>query len=102
MWNGNRCNRECNKACNSDDYLNIKNFSYKKHLFDKLVLGCEDEIVNTCETSVIDKKVTCKKNNYLIHTISLVIIKNWYLLLLFVICISFYYYYYIPFTLTFN
>ena len=61
MWNRNRCNCECNKACNSDDYLNIKNFSYKKHLFDKLVLGCEDEIVNTCETSIIDKKVTCKK-----------------------------------------
>ena len=39
-------------------YLDIKNCSYKKHLLDKLVLLCENEILNTTEASVDDKKVT--------------------------------------------
>ena len=45
-----------------------------KRLFGKLVLECEDEILNTTESSLDDKKVTCGKSNFLIHTISLVII----------------------------
>ena len=39
-------------------YLDIKNCSCKKHLLDKLVLLCENEILNTTEASVDDKKVT--------------------------------------------
>ena len=59
-------------------------------LFVKLVLACEDEILNITAASFDDKKVTCQKCNYLIHTISLVIIC---LLLLVVISISSNYYY---------
>ena len=40
----------------------------QKNLFDKLVLSCEDEILNTTKTSNVDTKVTYK------HTTSLVII----------------------------
>ena len=39
----------------------------------KLVLACEDKILNTTETSLDDKKVTQEKNNCLIHTVSSVI-----------------------------
>ena len=59
-------------------------------LFVKLVLACEDEILNITAASFDDKKVTCQKCNYLIHTISLVIIC---LLSLVVISISSNYYY---------
>ena len=47
---------ECNKACNPDEHLVIKNC-----LIDKVVLACEDEILNITEASIDDKKVTCKK-----------------------------------------
>ena len=59
-------------------------------LFVKLVLACEDDISNITAASFDDNKVTCQKCNYLIHTISLVIIC---LLLLVVISISSNYYY---------
>ena len=55
-----------------------------------MVLACEDGILNTTENSPDDEKVTYKKVNCLIHTISMVII---YLLLLVVISVSCYYYY---------
>ena len=61
----------------------------KKHLFDTLLLACEDEILNTSDTSVDDTKVRCEKSNCLIHTISLVIIC---MLLLTVVSIGCYYY----------
>ena len=35
--------------------------SCEKHLIGKLVIECEDEILNTTETSLDDKKVTWKK-----------------------------------------
>ena len=72
MWNPSVFNCECNKACKIDDYLDIKNCSYEKCLFGKLVLGCEDEI-NTTEIQSKDH-LMIKKNNYLIQTVSLVII----------------------------
>ena len=56
-----------------DKYLDIKNCSCEKSLIDKLVLACEDEILNATENSLDDKKITCKKNTRFIHTISLVI-----------------------------
>ena len=71
------CDSESNKACKIEEYLDTKNCSYEKLLFGKLVLACEDEILNTIETSLDDKKVTCKENNCLIHTISLIIINNY-------------------------
>ena len=39
-----------------DKYLDIKNCS-----IDKLVLACEDEILNATENSLDDKKITLKK-----------------------------------------
>ena len=83
------CDCEYNKACKINEYLDIKNCSRKKRLFGKLVLACEDKMLNTTESSFDDKKVTFLKNNCLIYTISLV---NICLLLLVVISISFYYY----------
>ena len=58
MWNPSTCDFACNKACKTDKYLGITNCSCKKRLFGKLVLKREDEILNTTETSLVDKKVT--------------------------------------------
>ena len=90
MWNSSTCDCGSNKTCKIFEYLDIKNFSGEKYLFDKLGLTCGDEILNTTKASLNRKKVTCEKNNCLILTISLVIIC---LLLLVVISISCYYYY---------
>ena len=57
----------------------------KKHLFGKLALGCEDEILNTKEALLDNKKVTFEKSNCLIHNTSLVII---YFLFTFVVSIG--------------
>ena len=55
------------------------------YLDGKLVVAYEDEILNTAENSLDDKKVTCEKSNCLIHKISLAIIC---FLLLLAICVS--------------
>ena len=78
MWNASTCDCKCNEACKIDEYLDTKNCSCRKRLFGKLMLICEDNVLNTSE------------NNYLIYCISLVIIS---LSLLVVISISCYYYY---------
>ena len=78
MWNPSTGDCEYNKAFKIEEYLDIKNCSCKKRLFVQLLLTCEDEISHTTETSLDDKKVTCKKNNYLVHIISLVIIRLLY------------------------
>ena len=66
-WSSGKDNCMCdcgsNKACKTDEYLDIKNCSCKKCLFGKLALACEDEILNITETSLNDKKVTCEKDN---------------------------------------
>ena len=54
--NPSMCDCQCNKACRIDKYLDIENCSWKKHLFGKLVLAYEDEILNTTETSPDEKK----------------------------------------------
>ena len=43
MWNSSTCDCKCNKACKINKYLDIKTFSYKKGLLDKLALACEDD-----------------------------------------------------------
>ena len=57
-----------------DEYLGIKNCSCEKRLFGKLVIACEDEILNATKTSLVNKKGTPEKNNCLIYTISLIIV----------------------------
>ena len=74
MWNPSTCDFKCNKASIIDVFLDIQSCSCEKCLIDKLVLACEDEILNTTETSLSDKKLLCGKNNCLIHTISVIII----------------------------
>ena len=68
MWNSSICHCECDKACKIGEYLDIKNFLGKKR--GKLVLACEDERLNTTETtvkdlsyltSISDKKLCMKK-----------------------------------------
>ena len=81
---------ECNKACKNDDYVDIKICLCEKRQFDKLILTCEIEMLNTTEILLNYKNITSEKSNGLIHIISLVIIC---LSLLFVISISCYFYY---------
>ena len=54
-YNG-MCDCECNKVFKIYEYLDITNCSCEKGLFGKLVLACEDEVLNTTETSPNDKK----------------------------------------------
>ena len=61
MRNPGTCDDECNKACKIDEYLDIKNCSCVKRLIGKFVLECEDEILNTTENLLYNKKVTCEK-----------------------------------------
>ena len=89
MQNPSTCDCQCNNACKIDEHLDSEKCSCKKCLIGELVLECEDEILNTTETWLDNKNVTWK-NNYLIHTISLV---NIHLLLLAVVSIGCYYFY---------
>ena len=63
MWNPNMCDWECNKACKTDEYLDTKNRSCEKILIGKLVLECEDEMLDATENLVNDKTVACAKSN---------------------------------------
>ena len=56
MWNLSTYDCECNKACK------VVNCLCKNHLFGNFILACEDEILNTTETSVVDKKLSCGSN----------------------------------------
>ena len=38
MWNHSTCDCECNKACETDEYLDTNNCSCEKRLIGKLVL----------------------------------------------------------------
>ena len=55
MWNPSTCDCECNKACKIDEYLDIKNCSCEKNLIGKLLLECEEEILNSTRTLRNDK-----------------------------------------------
>ena len=87
MWNPSTCVCECNKACKIDEYLDIKNCSCEKNLIGKLLLECEEEILNSTRTLRNDKQHVQKD---IIDTFSSAIIC---FLLLVVICVSCYFYY---------
>ena len=57
MWNPIKYDCKCNKACKIEKYLDIKNCSCKKRLFDKLVLASEDGILNITETLLDNKNI---------------------------------------------
>ena len=61
----------------------------QKCLIGKLILECEDEILNRTENLFNDKKATYSKSNCLLYTISLIAI---WLLFLVVICVSCYFF----------
>ena len=44
------------------EHLDVKNCFYEKRLIGKLVLECENKILNTTETLLNDKKVAFAKN----------------------------------------
>ena len=73
MWNPSTCDCVCNKACKIDQQLDTKRCSREKRLIGKLLLACEDEILNTTETSFDAKHVTCEKSNCFIQTISMIL-----------------------------
>ena len=61
MWNPSMNGWKSDKTSADDEYLHISNC--KRHIFDKLVLTCEEEIVNTSSitpgttpTNLLDKK----------------------------------------------
>ena len=56
MCNPSICNCESNKACKIGEYFNIKNCSYERHFFGKLVLAFEDEVLYTTNALRDDKK----------------------------------------------
>ena len=68
-WNPSTCGCKCNKACKIDEYLDTKNFSYKKSLTGKLLLACEDVMLNKIDY----RKITCEEHVCLFHyfTVSL-------------------------------
>ena len=41
----------------------LRIYSWEKRLIDEVVLACKNEILNTTEALLDDKKVTCKKSN---------------------------------------
>ena len=61
MWDPSTCDCEYNKECKTDEYIDVKNCSFRKRLIGKLILECEDEILNTTETLVNDKKSSISK-----------------------------------------
>ena len=61
MWKPSTCDWECNKVYKVHQYLDIKSCFCGKGLIGKLVLEWKDEILNTTESSLDDKKVTCAK-----------------------------------------
>ena len=50
MWNPSTFDCECNKACKIDEHLDIKICSCKQRLIGRLLLACEDKILNSTKT----------------------------------------------------
>ena len=57
IWN----RSTCGSTSKIDKYLDIKNCSCEKSLIPKLVLECEDKILNTTNVSLDDKKGIMRK-----------------------------------------
>ena len=83
------CDCEYNNVCKINEYIDAKNCSSEKSIIDKLVLTCEDEILNATEIS-FDNKIAICENNCLIYTVLLVNICTFLLVLVSTGC---YYYY---------
>ena len=47
VWNPNICGFECNKSCDTREYLDYENWKCRKRLVDKLVEECSEDINDT-------------------------------------------------------
>ena len=88
MWNPSTCACECNDACKIDEYIHTK-IVMRKCLFGKLILAYANKILNTVETTLVDKKETCEKSYSLIYTILSVIILLFLLAVIFISCYNY-------------
>ena len=86
MWNPSTCDCKCDKTCETGKSLDNTNCAFNKGISGKLVLACQDEMLNTTDTaSVLIRKVVDThiniyiKASCLIHTISLVNIISTYI-----------------------
>ena len=88
MWNPSTCDCICDKTCKTGKPLDNTNCACNKGISGKLVLACQDEILNTTDTaSVLIRKIVDThthiniyiKASCLIHTISLVNIISTYI-----------------------
>ena len=52
IWNPSIC--ECDKSCDVGEYLDYANCNGKKGLIDKLVFGCEENILNAIPLNATD------------------------------------------------
>ena len=52
IWNPSNCEWECDKSCNTNEYLDYKNYKCRIKLIDPLVEECTE---NTDETKIINK-----------------------------------------------
>ena len=44
IWNPSNCECECDKSCDIGEYLDYKNYKYKKRLIDRLLEECSENI----------------------------------------------------------
>ena len=46
-------------ACNFDEYLDFKKYSFQKRLFQKYILSCDDEVLNTLSDKNVISANSC-------------------------------------------
>ena len=73
IWNPSICECVFDKSCNAREYLDFENCKYRKELIDKLVLECEDEILNAIPLNITNTISITEKNKCLIYIILLTI-----------------------------
>ena len=54
IWNPDICDCECDRSCGVGEYLDYANCKCRKRLIDKLVLDCEDEVLNAIPITTAD------------------------------------------------
>ena len=73
IWNRSIRECECDKSCDIGKYLDYANCKFRKRLIDKLVLECEDDILNANPLNTTNTISITGKNNCLIYIILLII-----------------------------
>ena len=63
IWNPNICDRECDKSCNVEEYLDYTNCKCRKRQTDKIVKRCDENIDGNkmvFKTILYDHRKVCK------------------------------------------